>query len=198
MGRPVKFEEDAFLDAALEEGRRVGFERLSARGVAKRMGAPSGSLYHRYRSRDALVGALWLRTVEHFQEGYLEVLNGPGAPSTRARAAARYALDWVRGHSSEAQLLLRYRRESLLKDGTPRWLSRRAADLNRPVTHAFEALARELSPDAPDVDRVRFACSAIPMAAARDALNAEHSLPDAVDGFVDEVVAALLAPRGRS
>lgn len=198
MGRPVKFEETAILDAALEEGRRVGFERLSARGVAKRMGAPSGSLYYRYRSRDALVGALWLRAVERFQEGYLEVLNGPGTPSARARAAARHALDWVRGHRSEAQLLLGHRRKDLLKDGTPRWLSRRAAVLNRPVTNAFEALARELAPGAPDVDRVRFACITIPTAAARDALHAGQALPDTVDEFVDEAVAALLAPRWRS
>lgn len=197
MGRPVKFEEDAILDAALEEGRRVGFERLSARGVAKRVGAPSGSLYYRYSSRDALVGALWLRTVEAFQEGYLEVLNGPGSPSRRARAAARHALDWVRSHPAEARLLLRHRQKDLLEAGTPRWVSRRAAVLNRSVTAAFEALARDLCPDAPDVDRVRFACITIPTAAARDALNAGHALPDAVDGFVDEAVAALLAAPGR-
>ena len=194
MGRPVKFEEGAILDAALEEGRRVGFERLSASGVAKRIGAPSGSLYYRYRTRDALVGALWLRTVERFQEGYLEVLNGPGTPSARARAAARYALGWVRRHPSEAGLLLRYKRKDLLKEGNPKWLSRRAAVLNRPVTAAFAALARELDPGSPDVDRVRFACITIPTAAARDALTDGQALPDAVDGFVDEAVAALLAP----
>jgi AcrR family transcriptional regulator len=156
------------------------------------MGAPSGSLYYRYRSRDALVGALWLRTVEDFQGGYLEVLSGTGPPPDRARAAARHALDWVTKHPSEARLLLRYRQKDLLKDGTPRWLSRRAAVINRAVTDAFEALARELSEDAPDVDRVRFACVTIPTAAARDALDEGHGLADAVYEFVDEAVAALL------
>ncbi len=198
MGRPVKFDEDAILDAALAEGRCVGFERLSASGVAKRLGAPSGSVYYRFRSRDDLVGAVWLRTVEQFQTGYLEVLNGPGPPDARARAAARHALGWVKAHPAEARLLLRYRQTDLTKGTTPRWLSSRASRLNRPVTQAFEELARELGPSAPDVDRVRFACITIPMAAARDALDTPHIPSDALDRLVDESVAALLDPRTRA
>ncbi|MCP5069714.1 MAG: TetR/AcrR family transcriptional regulator [bacterium] len=198
MGRPVKFNETAILDAALEEGQHLGFERLSASRVAKRLGAPSGSLYHRYRSRDTLVGALWLRTVERFQGGYLEVLCGEGTASSRARAAAQYALDWVRAHPAEAQLLLRYRREDLLKDGTPGSLSRRASVLNQQVSKAFRALAHEISPEAPDMERVRFACIAIPLAAARDALFERHSPPDSANALVDEAVAALFKPdRGK-
>lgn len=197
MARPSKFNEETILDAALDEGRRAGFERLSASSVAKRLGAPSGSLYHRYPSRDALMAALWLRAVERFQAGYLEIIKGEGPPLVRARAAARFVFDWCCKHPAEAQLLLRYRREDLLTGKFPRSVSQRAATLNHLPLRGLRRLAHELCPMSPDFERVRFVCVSIPMAAVRDSLVAGKQPCDSMAQLLDEAVVALLATTGK-
>lgn len=192
MARPVRFTEDAILDAALEEGSSQGFERVSASRVARRLGAPSGSIYHRYRSRDALMAALWLRTVQRFQAGYLAILGRDEPALERGRAAAQHVVTWCRKHPSAAQLLLRYRCEDLLSGEMPPAVKKRAATLNEPAARALRSLAAELSPGAPDIERARFACVTIPLAAVRDALVAGRRPPDGIDSLLDEAVVALL------
>ena len=60
MARPTKFTESQILDAAaaIIAAAGPGAATMSAIGTA--IGAPSGSLYHRFRTRDELLGRLWL------------------------------------------------------------------------------------------------------------------------------------------
>jgi len=192
MSRPRKFDEEAILNAALEVGGEAGFERLSVSRVAGRVGAPSGSVYHRYASRDALMAALWLRTVERFQAGYLEALDGEAPALERARAAALHVVRWSREYRHAATLLLRYRCEDLLDGAMPEAFAKRAATLNEAAVRRVVALAGELWPGSPDVERVRFACVSVPMAAVRESLVAKKSPPKSVERLVDETVVALL------
>ena len=46
--------------------------------IATSVGAPVGSVYHRFASRDVLMAELWLRTITRFQDGYLAALSCPG------------------------------------------------------------------------------------------------------------------------
>ena len=70
MARPAKFSLDDLLDAAgrvlLEEGRDITMAQ-----IARAAGAPTGSVYHRFASREELLVRLWLRSVKRFQVGFI-------------------------------------------------------------------------------------------------------------------------------
>lgn len=79
-------------------------------GTARRAGAPSGSLYHRFPDRATLLGELWLRTIVRFHDGYIGKLVIP-EPHQAAAAAARYVVEWSSSRPSEASILLHPRAE---------------------------------------------------------------------------------------
>ena len=57
MGRPARFAADELLDVALDLAAAGGPEAVTMAGVAEAAGAPSGSVYHRFAGRPALLGA---------------------------------------------------------------------------------------------------------------------------------------------
>ena len=68
MGRP-KYDDADFLDAALAIAALSGPAAVTIGAITDRLKAPVGSFYHRFASRDGLLGELWLRTVLDFQQG---------------------------------------------------------------------------------------------------------------------------------
>src|SRR5438105_14595385 len=113
MGRP-KFANEDFLDAALAIAAERGPPAVTVGAISERLRAPVGSFYHRFASRDLLLGELWLRTVLDFQQGITAALDaGDGL------RAALHTPAWVRGHLNEARLLLLYHRDDFLQGGWP-------------------------------------------------------------------------------
>ncbi len=197
MARPPKFHEDVILDAALLEGAELGFERVSASRVAKRLKAPSGSLYHRYPSRDVLMARLWLRTVDRFQAAYLAAITGEGTAVERARRAAQLVVRWAADHPTETHLLTRYRQRDLLQGTMPADVANQADGINKRAAKVLAELAVELDPDNPDSARLKFACVTVPMAAARDVLSKSGPSAETAISLVLETVDALLSNGGR-
>ena len=70
MGRPPKFDSQQILDATALLIAEGGPEQATVASIAKRLGAPSGSIYHRFESRDLLLARLWIRTVHRAQQGF--------------------------------------------------------------------------------------------------------------------------------
>ena len=72
MAPPRKHQTDAILDATralvLAEGPRAA----SVGAIAKASGAPAGTLYHRFASRNGILAAAWLRALERFQRRALD------------------------------------------------------------------------------------------------------------------------------
>jgi AcrR family transcriptional regulator len=188
MPRPPRYDAEALLDVALELLVSEGVRAVSAAAVAARAKVPSGSLYHRFPSRDALLAALWLRTVEAFQGQFAERLRGE-EPLRAAREAAVFVLTWTREHPQEAQLLLRYRLQDLLDGGLPAESTERARALHRSAEQGLRAFAQRLGLDD---ERVRFALVHVPYAAARASLTQGKVPPSSLDGLVGETVDALL------
>src|SRR5437016_6801019 len=113
MARP-KFGSNDFLDAALAVAAEQGLAAATVAAVTTRLKAPVGSFYHRFASRDLLLGELWLRTVLDFQHGITAALDaGDGLQ------AALHTPAWVRGHLDEACLLLLYHRADFVQVGLP-------------------------------------------------------------------------------
>src|SRR4029453_16427370 len=109
---------DAVLAGALRVVAREGPRGSTIGQIAEEVRAPSGSIYHRFASRDALLAELWLETVEDFQREFLAALEGPDTLE-RGVAAALYTPQWARERLPEARLLLVHRREDLVGGGWP-------------------------------------------------------------------------------
>lgn len=194
MGRPSKFDTDRVLDAALRVLERDGMRVLTMTRVAEELGAPSGSLYHRFASRDALLVELWLRSAERFQRGYREVVEAHADAREAARAAARYVVERAREHRAEALVLMAYRREDLIGGAWPAAVRKRAQALEADHREMAKDLAGRLWPDGgADVPRMNFAVVTLPVAAAvaelRGAVGSDRDTME----WVETALAALLA-----
>src|ERR1700761_8449224 len=125
MGR-AKFSEKDFLSAALAIVSAHGPAAVTIASISALLKAPTGSFYHRFASRNVLLGALWLRTVLDFQEGISAALDaGDGL------RAALHTPAWVRAHLEEARLLLLYDRTDFVQGDWPHELRDRVAEMTR-------------------------------------------------------------------
>ena len=187
MPRPARYTVDQFLDAAATLLADDGPSAVTMSAVARAVGAPSGSMYHRFPTRAALCGELWIRTEERFGSGVTAALSEEGGAQTRCVAAAQFTVRWCREHPSEAQVLL----------AGPDALA--AADWPEHLTAARRRLhrrLRQLLKEVPaDQDRVNAAIVDIPYAVVRRHLLAIQVIPPSADGIVADCARALI-PRG--
>ncbi|MGX7828127.1 TetR family transcriptional regulator [Actinokineospora sp. 24-640] len=140
---PVKHTRDAMLDAARALVLDGGPAAASARAVAQALGAPSGSIYHRFPRRDDLLAAAWLRAQDRFLEAYLAAGD--------ATAAAVRVLTWSGEHPADGALLLRHALSDLLRGEVSAELAERAAANNARAEAAVAAFAGDLGLPVADV-----------------------------------------------
>lgn len=185
MPRPALFTLDELLDAAAALLAADGPPAVTMSAVARAVGAPSGSMYHRFPTRAALCGELWLRTEERFHEGFIAALSSSADPQQRCVAAARFTVQWCRDHPVEAQVLLAGA-DALGAAEWPDELASRRKRLHR-------ALRRYLAAVTADPDRINAAVIDIPYAVVRRHLVAGHSIPASADAIVEQCALALIS-----
>ncbi len=160
--------------------------------VAEEVGAPSGSVYHRFAGRAALLAELWLRTVEDFQADYLAALGSDADAHRAARAAARTVVAWSRTHPAEAAVLLYDAGDFARADWSAEHL-RRAEHGNQRVRAALAALGSTLGVRGRHAaDRLALALVDLPLALVRRHLRAGGSLPAHAEDLAEECATALL------
>ena len=189
MGHP-KYSEEDFLGAALAIVAERGVLEVTVAAVSERLGSPTGSFYHRFASRDALLGSLWLRAVLQFQAGMASALEaGDGLK------AALHTPAWVRKHPDEARLLLLYDRKDFLHGEWPRDLRERVADMTQRMESASRRWARVIfGKDGRDEIRLaQFLISELPVAVVRQHLVRGERPPPLVDRIVRAAYEAVLA-----
>ena len=192
MARPEKYDEDQILDTALKLLMESGARGVSVAGVVRELGAPSGSVYHRFASRDVLLATMWLRTVERFQRGYLEVLDQPDVRQALAQAT-RWVVRWCREHPAEGRLLMLPRREDLMDGDWPESVSRRARAVAEQLNSGMQRFATRLWPDGQgDRALLRFAAISIPQAAVMPYLRGVEQVPVGLEQAVERAVLAAL------
>jgi AcrR family transcriptional regulator len=104
MGRPPAHSPDDFVDAAVRLFAAGGARAVTMTSVAREVGVHSGSVYHRFPGRPALLAAMWLRTERRFHQGLLRVVDEhPGADGV-VRASG-WIVDWCRDNAGEAAVL---------------------------------------------------------------------------------------------
>jgi AcrR family transcriptional regulator len=190
VGRPALHDTETLLDVALAIAADRGPASVTIASVSAAGGAPSGSLYHRFDDRAALLGQLWLRTTGAFQAGFLEALDStPGIDG--CVAAAGYVIAWCRDHPAEARLLLRGPDDFAAADWPPATRRHAAAD-RRALTKALQARAADLGE--PTLDRILLATVDLPLAIIRRHLQAgpRARLPSDVGALVAQATRAVL------
>jgi AcrR family transcriptional regulator len=184
MPRPALFTLDELLDAAAALLAAEGPAAVTMSAVARAARAPSGSMYHRFPTRVALCGELWLRTEERFHTGFTAALSMSDDPQARCVAAARYTVQWCRDHPVEAQVLLTGADSLGAADWSDELKSRRK--------RLHRALRRTLAGLTADQDRVNAAVIDIPYAVVRRHLIAGQAIPASADAIVEQCARALI------
>jgi AcrR family transcriptional regulator len=188
MARPA-FDHADFLDAALVLVAERGPGAATVAAVTERLSAPIGSFYHRFPSRDALLGELWLKTVLAFQQGIEAALAaGDGL------AAALHTPIWARGHLNEGCLLLLYHRDDFVQGDWPEKLQQGVAAHTQRARISLENFARSAfgcaGPD--ELRRAQFVLAEVPVAAVRQHLRRREPPPPIVDDLIRATYLAIV------
>src|SRR5215510_15076346 len=136
MGRPL-FDNAGFLAAARALACERGPAAVTVDSVAARLGAPKGSFYYRFASRDALLGELWLTTALAYQQGFVAAIEAGDGLS-----AALHTPAWAREHLDDARLLLLYSRHDFVQGDWPAPLKRGVHDQAQRFEACLESFAR--------------------------------------------------------
>lgn len=192
MGRPPRYDADSLLDAAVALAAGGGPQAVTMAAVIDAAGAPSGSLYHRFPNRPALLAALWLRTLERFQTGFLEAFAAEDG-ATAALGVARHTISWSRAHHAEARVLLYgatdFGHEEWSEPARKQLVSRQDA-----VAEAIDDLAAKLGLHGSDGhERAMLATVDVPLAFLRRHLSAGEPVPAGAERLIEPAVRALLS-----
>ena len=186
----AKFSQEDFLAAALAIVAEQGPSAVTVGSISERLQSPTGSFYHRFASRDVLLGELWLRTVLEFQQGVRAAIDaGDGL------RAALHTPAWVREHLDKARLLLLYYRDDFVHGEWPEQLREGAAALTQGVQTGSARYARLVFGRAGAEERrlAQFLLSEVPLAAVRQHLLRREPPPPLVDDLIRLTYRAVVA-----
>jgi AcrR family transcriptional regulator len=188
MGR-AQFDHASFLDAARELIAERGPQAVTIDSVAERMGAPKGSFYYRFASRDVLIGEVWLKTVLAYQEGFVAAIE-----TGHGLQAALHAPAWARRHLDDARLLMLYSRHDFVQGDWPATLRTGVTD----QAERFEACLRKFARDAfgragrAEMRRATFVLAEVPIAAVKPHLQRRERPPGLVDELISKTYRAIV------
>lgn len=191
MARPAKFSVDDLLDGALAAAYARGRSATVA-DVAAAVGAPTGSIYHRFVNREELFASLWLRSIARFHEGLLET----GHMADPKEALLRFAVHiprYCRAHPDEAAAMTLYRQPDLATRG-PESLRDQAARINDGIIAMLLGLGTrafgELTPRRQEL--LVIAVQETPYGLVRRYISVRRPIPEWLDEVVRVAAAAIL------
>jgi AcrR family transcriptional regulator len=188
MGR-AQFDHVSFLDAARALIEERGPQAVTVDSVAERIGAPKGSFYYRFASRDALIGEVWLKTALAYQEGFVAAIEaGEGL------RAALHTPAWARRHLDDARLLMLYSRHDFVQGDWPTALKRGVVDQAERLEGCLRAFARGAFGRAgrAEMRRATFVLAEVPIAAVKPHLQRRERPPRLVDELISKTYRAIV------
>ena len=198
MGRRPAFDRASIARATLELVSEGGPRAATIGAIAARLGAPTGSIYHRYPSRELLLAELWLSVVERFNVGFLAVLAGADAKEA-GPAAARFWASWTREHPIEARVFLLHRHEDFVPGEWPDAVHERAQRALAAMADGLRAYTRRRfgGASAANLRRVRFAVIDVPQGTLKRYVQAAKPPPAQIDELIDTAVRSVLDAQER-
>jgi AcrR family transcriptional regulator len=195
MPRPSRFSEAQILDATATIVAAGGPGAATIGAIGHMLNAPSGSIYHRFASRDVLLGHLWLSKARFFQNRFVAALADRD-PAKAALAAALSMPRAVRDDFAGARIMLLHRRDDFLDGDWPPDMAAEAIRLKGQVDQAINDIARRLfgrvDPEA--LQLTTFAMIDVPLAAVRRHVENNEMPPRSVEDLIARTYAALIAP----
>ena len=198
MERPSRFSEAQILDATAAIVAADGPGAATIGAIGNVLKAPSGSIYHRFASRDVLLGRLWLSKAAFFQNRFTAALADPD-PAKAGLAAALSMPRAVRDDFAGARIMLLHRRDDFLDCDWPPDMATEAIRLKHQADDAMNEIARRLfGPVSAETLRlVNFAVIDVPLAAVRRHVAVNELPPASVEDLIARTYAALIAPARR-
>lgn len=193
MPRPAKFDDIRILGATATLVADGGPSAATIGAIARAIGAPTGSIYHRFGSRDELLGRLWLAKAAYFQDAFARALVGPDARAAAIEAALSLPR-CARADFEGARIMLLHRREDFIGGGWPPEMTREAERLGRQVTDLLrEATARLFgSETTSNRRRATFALLDVPLGAVRRHVAQNKPPPPEIDDLIALAIGAIL------
>ncbi|HZA58276.1 MAG TPA: helix-turn-helix domain-containing protein [Solirubrobacterales bacterium] len=197
MARPQLHLADTMLDAARGLLLEQGAGSATVEAIAGESGAPTGSIYHRFGSRDELLARLWLRAVYRSQAAFLAALEQDD-PRDAALAAAMSIVGFCEAEFADARLLASFRREDLIRR-TDDQLAAELEGVNKPVERAVVKLARRLygRPTRGALNRTLLAVFDLPYGATHRYLLTGTAIPRGLRADLEPAVLAVVGRSGR-
>ena len=180
MGMP-RFTNSDFLAAARSQAWAEGPGTVTVDSVIRRLRAPRGSFYHRYSSRDVLLGELWLSTILSFQEGFVAAID-----SDDGLAAALHTPRWARENLEDARLLLIHSRHDFVEGAWPTALQEGVRAQGERIHACVNRFAKRTFGGASQAQRRRamFVLCELPIAAVKGYLERREPPPALVDELI--------------
>ena len=190
MVAATKYTEEQILDAAATLIADAGLESVSVAAIARMVGAPSGSIYHRFASRKHLLGALWVRTTSLYAASLAETLKTSDLADL-ASNIVNHTFDWVEAHPREATLLMRLRTEDFDAKDWPAEVVEAITNVNAALVETIVAVAIEHQID--PIDMTLAAIDVPASIARRSILLGDADLDSQLRGRATELVLHLLS-----
>lgn len=189
MGRKL-FARSDFLTAARSLAGEGGPAAVTVDSVIARVGSPKGSFYHRFSSRDVLMGELWLESVLDYQTGFFQAIE-----ARNGLAAALHAAVWSRSHLDAARLLMLYNRHDFVAGTWPAQLRKAVRDQANRFQASLEKFAHSAfgNNDTDCVRRATFVLAEAPIAAVKPHLQGRELPPPIVDELITRVYHAIVS-----
>ncbi|MGE0340829.1 MAG: TetR/AcrR family transcriptional regulator [Xanthobacteraceae bacterium] len=185
MARPALIDHAALIKTATLVAARLGPAGMSIAAVSKAAGIPTGSIYHRLPSRDALLAEIWLSATERFQGIMLPQISTIASEADAVECALSTPR-FARSDHAAAAVLSSHRREEFIKPEAPEEYRTRAAKHAAEMRDAIAEAATRLFPaDSRGKEKLAVAVIGIPLGAVR------VFLPQAVPPQeIDQTIAA--------
>ncbi|GEM_PF-722452 len=194
MVRLAKFNDDTFVQAAIEVAATCGVAAVSMAAIASKAGAPMGSVYHRFGSRSEVLARAWLRA----KSGLRQAVE-PHWQAGRTWPAVQSLLGWCREHPLHARFLLQCEDHPPIDEALAEPWRQCLDDEQLALEQAFEQIVRHCARhgggDAAQVQALntllRFALLDSPLALARPYLLQGREIPSGAEALLRTSHAAL-------
>lgn len=193
MGRHARFTETQILDATAGLVAGAGPSGATIGAICAALGAPAGSIYHRFTSRDVLLGRLWLQKAALFQDNFVSALTDDDPVAAGLQAALSLPRT-ARANFPAARIMLLHRREDFAGDGWPAGMQSEAMRLKRQFDDALYQITRRLFGRASTstLRTTSFAVLDVAFGAVRRHVALNEPPPPSVDRLIETAYLAVI------
>ncbi len=197
MPRPSRFTAQSFTDAAIELVAAGGASAATLTAIAKKAGAPTGSIYHRFESRAAILASAWIAAHGEFSR-YMRAALSEGS----GLMAALMVSHWARQNPARARFLLLHDPGSLIGGPPPEEMRLEIERQEHELEAAFTGYIRYELGGADEIDpetraRAQFLVFDAPIALVSPHLANGNPVPAFIDAAIRELHAGVSVVGGQ-